>query len=238
MRAASALLIAIAGALLLPNVAQAAGDPYSKGDHGYDISWPQCGEPVPAGSFAVIGVNGGAPFSANLCMIDQYAVAPGTTPPSLYINTGYQDSYRRFITPACWSASRAIPGTDAGRDAWAMGCSEAETSVRYAYAVGVSNIAMWWLDVEVLNQWSSNLGLNRMTIQGAVTRLWQTYLPVGIYSSRPQWHAITGTLAAPSHVSAEWSAVGSCSASFTPLTRVPVWLAQHMYDNLDHDVAC
>ncbi|HEY2594517.1 MAG TPA: hypothetical protein VGK33_11505, partial [Chloroflexota bacterium] len=141
-------------------------------------------------------------------------------------------------TPGCGNDARSIPGADAWQQAWAVGCSEAETSVRYAHAVGAPNTAMWWLDVEVLNSWSSNLALNRMTLQGAVTRLSKTYLPVGIYSSQTMWHAITGTLAAPSPISAEWSAVGSCSAPFTPLTRVPVWLAQHTYGGLDHDIAC
>jgi len=71
-----------------------------------------------------------------------------------------------------------------------------------------------------------------------VTRLSQTGLPVGIYSSTPMWLMITGTLSAPGYISAEWNAAGSCSMPVTPLKSVPVWLAQHVYDNLDHDTAC
>lgn len=239
MRAIGAVMITFAVFLLFPITAHAAGDPYASGDHGYDISWPQCGRPAPSiGSFAVLGVNGGAPFSANLCVVDQYAAAPRSAPPSLYINTGYDGSYRQYVTPACTAQSRSVSGTDLERQAWAVGCSEAETSIRYADAVGVSSIAMWWLDVETLNKWSPNMALNRFTLQGAVTRLWQTDLPVGIYSSEPMWLEVTGVPVAPGHISAEWNAAGSCSVSFTPLTSAPVWLGQHVFDDLDHDTAC
>lgn len=220
-------------------MARAAGDPYISGEHGYDISWPQCGQPAPSyGQFAILGVNGGAPFSGNLCLVDQYAAAPRSAPPSLYINTGYEDSYRYSVTSGCRRQAHSISGTDSERQAWAIGCSEAETSIRYAYALGVSSIAMWWLDVEILNHWSLDLALNRFTLQGAVTRLSQTDLPVGIYSSQAMWYGITGSLAAPGYLSAEWNAAGSCSQAFTPLARLPVWLGQHVYDDLDHDTAC
>ncbi len=226
MRAACALLTAFIFVLLSPSsVARAAGDPYPSGEHGYDISWPQCGKPPPAyGTFAVLGVNGGAPFSGNLCLVDQYAAAPRSAPPSLYINTGYEDGYRYLVTSGCKNQSHSISGTNQERAAWAIGCSESETSIRYAYALGVSSIAMWWLD--------------RFTLQGAVTRLSQTDLPVGIYSSLPMWWLITGSLALPGYLSAVWNAAGSCGAAFAPQSTLPVWLGQHVYDDLDHDTAC
>jgi hypothetical protein len=238
MRAAAGVAVAILLALI-PNEARAAGDPYTPGDQGYDISWPQCGDSTPSvGSFAIIGVNGGAPFSGNLCLTDQYAAAPRSAPPSLYINTGYEDSYRYEITSACRRQAHSVWGTNSEREAWAIGCSEAETSVNYAYALGVSSISMWWLDVEIINKWSTNLALNRFTLQGAVTRLTQTDLPVGIYSSEAMWFEITGVLAAPGNLSAEWNAAGACAVPFSPLTPLPVWLGQHVYSDLDHDTAC
>jgi hypothetical protein len=239
VRVASAALVAFALCLFGAQTAFAAGDPYYSGDRGYDISWPQCGKAAPSvGSFAVIGVNGGSPFTGNLCMADQYAAAPRSAPPSLYINTGYEQSYRYLVTPGCRQQSHSIPGTDEGRMAWAIGCSEADTSITYAHAFGVESISMWWLDVEILNKWSLNLALNRYALQGSVTRLTQTGLPVGIYSSTPMWLMITGSLSAPGYISAEWNAAGSCSLPFTPLKSEPVWLAQHVYSDLDHDTAC
>ena len=239
MRTAAGVAIAILLVLVSGTGARAAGDPYLPGDKGYDISWPQCGDAQPStGTFAILGVNGGAPFSGNLCLQDQYAAAPRSAPPSLYLNTGYEDSYKYLITPGCRGQAGSVSGTNEERQAWAIGCSEAETSINYAYALGASSIAMWWLDVEIINKWSDNRALNRFTLQGMVTRLTQTDLPVGIYSSEAMWFIITGVLAAPGNISAEWNAAGSCFDTFSPLTRMPVWLGQHVYDHLDHDTAC
>lgn len=214
-------------------------DPYRSGEQGYDVSWPQCGKPAPShGLFAIVGVNAGSPFTRNLCLSDEYGAAPAAPAPSLYVNTGYRDGDREFVTSGCTQRSRSISGTSPQRMAWAIGCAESETSINYARAAGVYRISMWWLDVETVNRWSRDLGLNRYALQGAVSRLAQTGLPVGIYSSTRMWLQITGTLSAPGYVSAEWNAAGSCSLPFTPLTRVPVWLAQHVYGHLDHDSAC
>lgn len=238
-RAGGALAAALVLVLVAPVSTRAAGDPYISGSQGYDISWPQCGEPAPNyGSFAILGVNDGAPFSGNACLKEQYDNAPRSAPPSLYLNTGYEDSYRYLITPACREQAGSVSGTHDEKQAWAIGCSEAETSMNYAYTLGASSIAMWWLDVEILNKWSSNRALNRFTLQGMVTRLVETDLPVGIYSSEAMWWIITGVLAAPGNISAEWNASGPCFDPFSPLTRMPVWVGQHVYDHLDHDTAC
>ncbi|HET7465694.1 MAG TPA: hypothetical protein VFL29_03440, partial [Candidatus Dormibacteraeota bacterium] len=225
MRLAAAVFVAILLSTANSNPAKAAGDPYTPGEHGYDISYPQCGlAPPRTGTFAVLGVNWGSPFSGNPCLVDQYMNAPRSAPPSLYINTGYEDQFAFFITSNCKSQSHSITGLDIERRAWAIGCSEAETSIEYAYRLGASSIAMWWLDVEVINKWSQTLSLNRFTLQGAVTRLTQTDLPVGIYSSFPMWIQITGVDSVPGNINAEWNAAHSC-APFTPLVNVPVWLS-------------
>jgi len=232
-------VVAFALWLASAQTAFAAGDPYHRGDRGYDVSWPQCGTPAPSdGSFAIVGVNAGSPFTANACLAGEYSAAPVSPSPSLYINTGYRDSYGKLVTPGCAQRERSIPGTALQRTAWAIGCSESETSIDYARASGIGRVAMWWLDVETLNRWSLNFGLNRYAVQGAVTRLTQTGIPVGIYSSTTMWLMITGTLSAPGYVSAEWNARGSCTMPFTPLSGVPVWLAQHAGGHLDHDSAC
>jgi hypothetical protein len=239
MRAACAFGFALVLVLMLPISTRAMGDPYMPGEKGYDISWPQCGDPPPrVGTFAILGVNGGAPFGGNPCLQEQYANAPRSAPPSLYLNTGYEDVYRYLITPSCRGQAGPVAGTNEERQAWAIGCSEAETSIDFAYSLGASSISMWWLDVEILNKWSEDRALNRFTLQGMVTRLAQTDLPVGIYSSEAMWFIITGTLAAPGNLSAEWNAAGSCFDPFSPLTRMPVWLGQHVYNHLDHDTAC
>jgi hypothetical protein len=101
---------------------------------------------------------------------------------------------------------------------------------------------MWWLDVEVANSWSSgNLTLNQFAIQGAVTRLGRTNLPVGVYSTPSMWTAITGGNGTPTGnftptgIAADWVAAGDCN---TPFTNSPVWLFQTVVNGVDRDVAC
>ena len=203
--------------------AAAATDPYVSGTTGYDVSYPNCSA-KPTGAFAVVGVNHGRVFTANGCFGAEYSSAPQSPAPSAYINTGYSGAYRRNITAAC---------SGGGTTAWQIGCSEAYYSLRQA---GGLVISMWWLDVETGNSWSTNnLGLNRDAIQGAVDRLNQTGLPVGVYSTSSMWKTITGGSFTPNGLAADWVAAGSCT---TPFTNSPVWLTQTTSGGLDSDTAC
>ena len=215
----------------------ATTDPYPSGQTGYDISYPQCGAAAPLGSFGIVGVNGGRPFSYNACLSVEYAAAPKTIAPSLYINTAYSGAYRKNISSTCANLSASIAGTSAQRQAWAIGCSEAETSVNYSVQQGVDAVAMWWLDVETGTSWSSsNLSLNQYAIQGATSRLLQTGAPVGVYSSASMWTTITGGGFTPTGISADWEASGgSCNS---PFTNSPVWLLQSTSSGFDSDFAC
>jgi hypothetical protein len=97
---------------------------------------------------------------------------------------------------------------------------------------------MWWLDVETGNSWSSsNPTLNQYAINGAASRLEQTGLPVGVYSSTSMWSTITGgNKFTPTNIAADWEASGgSCT---TPFTASPVWLLQTVTSGLDTDYAC
>lgn len=231
-------VLALAAWIATPTGAWAASDPYPAGHSGYDVSYPQCpGTTAPPGDFAIVGVNGGRPFSNNGCLAGELAAAPSTVAPSLYLNAAYSGAYRRQIDSACSTLSRSVAGTSGQRQAWAIGCSEADWSSGYASSSGAANIAMWWVDVEVGNSWSSNdLTLNRYAINGAASRLEQTGLPVGVYSTASMWATITGGAFTPSGVSADWVASGgSCSA---PFTASPVWLVQSVVSGVDSDAAC
>jgi hypothetical protein len=204
----------------------AATDPYVSGTTGYDVSYPNCGAATPGGAFAVVGVNHGRPFSANTCLAAEYGSAPQSPHPSLYMNSAYSGAYRKHITAACSAAS-------GGNHAWAIGCSEAEYSLQQASGLAA---AMWWIDVETGNSWSSsNLALNRSAIQGAVDRLNQTGLPVGVYSTSSMWTTITGGSFTPNGLAADWVAAGTCSS---PFTNSPVWLTQSVSGGVDRDTAC
>ncbi len=232
---AGALVLAIS--VVAAMSALAATDPYPTGLTGYDVSYPQCGGTAAAGSFGIVGVNGGRPFTNNSCLGAEYAAAPKSTAPSLYINTGYATAYRSSITAGCSALSGSVSGTSRQVQAWGIGCSEADTSLSYATAQGATSVAAWWLDVETANSWSSsNLSLNRYAIQGAATRLAQSGLPVGIYSTASMWSRITGGKFTPTSVVADWEAAGgSCSA---PFTSSPVWLVQSTASGVDSDFAC
>ena len=203
--------------------AAAATDPYNSGTTGYDVSYPNCSA-TPTGAFAIVGVNHGRPFTANGCLGAEYSRAPQSPAPSFYINTAYSGAYRRNITTAC---------AGGGTLAYQIGCSEADYSLQRAGGLVGS---MWWLDVETGNSWSTNnLALNRDAIQGAVDRLNQTGLPVGVYSTASMWKTITGGSFTPNGLAADWVAAGSCS---TPFTTSPVWLTQSTFGGVDHDTAC
>jgi hypothetical protein len=207
------------------------------------VSYPQCpGSTAPAGAFGIVGVNGGRPFTDNSCLSNEYKAAPKSPAPSLYINTGYTKAYRSSISPSCSSVASSVSGTSAQKQAWAIGCTEAEKSLAYANGQGATKVAMWWLDVETANSWSSsNLTLNQYAIQGVVSRLVQTGLPVGVYSTPSMWTAITGGNGrptgnfTPTGIAANWVAAGNCGS---PFTNSPVWLFQAVVNGVDTDQAC
>jgi len=212
----------VVSALVLNMLAAHAFGPYTSGQTGYDVSYPQCpGTSAPAGSFGVIGVNDGRPFTLNPCFGTEYSGVAN----SVYINTAYSKAYRSDITSGCSAAS-------GGNQAWAIGCSEAEYSFNNVRVTS----SMWWLDVETANSWSSgNLAPNRSAIQGALDRLKSTG-PVGVYSTAHAWSRITGGNFVPSGVAGDWVAGGSCTQPFMPNTNV--WLTQTTSGGVDSDTAC
>jgi hypothetical protein len=214
----------VVSALVLNMLAAHAFGPYTGGQTGYDVSYPQCpGTSAPAGSFGIIGVNDGRPFTLNPCFGTEYGGAAN----SVYINTGYAKTYRSKITTACSQAA-------GGDEAWAIGCSEAEYSLSH---VGVAP-SMWWLDVETANSWSSgNLAPNRSTIKGAYDRFKSTG-PAGVYSTPSAWTRITGGKFVPDVAAGDWQPAASCTgvAPFMPGTSV--WLTQVTTNNVDVDTAC
>jgi len=236
-------LIAAAGFSAAAQGVSAQTAPYAPGTIGYDVSYPQCGASAPAGAFGIIGVNGGRPFSNNSCLAAEYSAAPSAPAPSLYINTGYSGAYRKNITSDCAGQSKSVPGSSAQRQAWGIGCSEAESSFNYARS-SAPTVAMWWLDVETANSWSSsNLSLNQYTINGAAAELTTLTtaagitLPVGVYSSASMWTTIAGPSSfAHSNIAADWeTAGGACGTSFS---GDPVWLVQSTTGGIDSDKAC
>lgn len=203
---------------------------YDKGDRGIDVSFPNCEVRLTGREgFAVVGVNGGRPFSFNPCLRGEYSHYAHSTKSAVYVNTGYEPIYGRYVTAACEKTrSRGI--------AYAVGCSEADASVRHLARLGLPQPRVWWLDVEPSNVWSARRAVNTSVLRGMMDYLEKsaTTSIVGIYSMSPWWHEITTNwrTSAP-----EWipKTGARCPAAFS---AGPVWLTQTGSSRLDLDIAC
>ncbi|HET7310617.1 MAG TPA: hypothetical protein VFJ17_04765 [Mycobacteriales bacterium] len=161
---------------------------------GVDVSWPQCdGIPSLAAGFATVGVNGGRPFTDNPCLAEQVAYAKQRSGYAAYLNLDAP----RGEDPAGYGARAALDG------------------LARAVQAGL-RVQTIWLDIEVLNHWSTDAATNVAVINGAARALQAKGLTVGIYSSVQMWQDITG------------------GASVT----MPVWLATSVIDYRDVQPLC
>ncbi len=233
------LLIPAGGSSSQPDLTLPQTDPYPQGAAGYDLSYPNCiNPPPPADSFAVVGVNGGRPFTSNPCFNSEYAVARASPLlPSVYLNAAYSPTLARHLTPDCRLLGASQQLGPAEQNAYAIGCSEAEASDPLLSAVPTAAI---WIDIEPANTWSKRQSLNRAAIEGFLGHLLtRTPRPVvGIYSAASYWQGITGAWNTPAIP--EWIATGPVPdppGCPQPFAAGPVWLSQHTTE-LDHDIAC
>jgi hypothetical protein len=200
-RAAVILLVAtVHAALGGSGVAQAA--PSDEPPVGADVSYPQCGKPLPEGhAFAVVGVNGGTATSTNPCLAEQLAWAAEATGGTvhddiqLYVNTGNPGA--GF---ASWPQSGSnhygdCDGSNSRPCAYQYGWDRA---VEDATMRGIANPEqyMWWLDVEIANTWDYAEGghtLNAAVLEGMTDYFTSIGVRgVGIYSTSWQWEHIVG----------------------------------------------
>ena len=222
-------------------------NPYPAGAPGYDVGYPNCSD-TPPGGFAIVGLGGGRPFKANGCLASEWAAASGssaTPAPALYFNTGYAGAYARDVTPACASYSgpslAGIPKHDQStyRQAWEIGCSEAD------YAAGVATAdhavpSMWWADIETGNSWSTNQTVNQYTVDGISYEM-QSLTPgvAGAYSYAAAWNKIVGPgFPATPPFAGDWGPGLSCGT--TGFSGAPVWVVQGgtTPSGVDTDLGC
>jgi hypothetical protein len=205
------------------------------GSTGWDVSYPQCGTKLPtSGSFAVVGVNDGRPYSLNPCLSGSkgeyaWAVSRGTT--ALYMNTANPAPSSSYYWPTSATHDPALcidssSTTDPGC-AYDYGWHAASDALNAANtAIGpVAGQIPWWLDVETANSWNGDGVSNAADIQGAIEFLHSRGVPfVGVYSTGYQWSLITGgyTVSSAPTYAADWS------HEFVPLVRltdVQGWVA-------------
>lgn len=154
-----------------------AGNAVRVADHlsagwGVDVSWPQCGPmgmPAVQPGFVVVGINGGKPFTDNACLSREVAWARTRTGVAAYLNIDAP----RSGDPAAYGRKVALDGL---------------ARVQRAHL----SLPVVWLDVEILNHWSSSGAANIAVINGALQALARHGVKAGIYSSQPMWQQITG----------------------------------------------
>jgi hypothetical protein len=184
---------------------------------GYDVSYPQCGAPLPSGrAFAVVGVNGGLSTRANPCLSTQLAWAWGSngSVPSqpraqVYLNTANPGQVIDQVTT--WPASGSTPygecdGTNTMACSWGYGWQRASTSILsfFVPAAGTAGVDsdpsryVWWLDVETVNTWQAGstgaLARNRAALEGMAASIVARGGRVGLYSTSQQWAQIVGSV--------------------------------------------
>src|SRR5688500_12326059 len=136
---------------------------------GYDVSWPQCDDELPESfAFAIVGVNGGRPFSQNDCLIEQLEWAGQDA--DFYLNTANPGPAISSFWPTGQDEPRPCdtgrePGDDTHDCSYLYGwnaAADAYARVREVF-IGlhwadedderIPGAATWWLDVETANSW-------------------------------------------------------------------------------------
>jgi hypothetical protein len=210
----------VAGAPAPRNAARAALDASGDVRVARDISFPQCGAPMPSGrsgSIGVLGTNSGAAFTTNPCLVAELAWAKQLpAAPAFYANTGNPGPVRSTHWPigqtspkVCSAADRNSVacsfdyGWNSGRQSFGV-ATEAAQKLHHVDRESARRRAAnveWWLDAETMNSW--------LTLDGSPTRaaqqrdtaallgeyaalLFAGVKQVGIYSTAYQWALITG----------------------------------------------
>ncbi|MDQ1662666.1 MAG: hypothetical protein QOJ68_2646 [Blastococcus sp.] len=183
---------------------------------GYDVSYPQCGKPLPSSpAFGVVGVNGGLATTANPCLAPQLTWAwkssgavAAQPKAQVYLNTANPGEIRTQVKT--WPTAGSTPygtcdGSNSSACSWQYGWERAQNSVLNIFTPAAHAAAAdsrpasytWWLDVETGNTWQSGssaaLTRNRATLEGMTAYLVGQGGRIGFYSTSSQWTVIVGS---------------------------------------------
>jgi hypothetical protein len=217
-----------------------ASSAFHKNITGFDISYPQCDKSYPdTPAFAVIGVNGGRPFTKNKCFQDQYTWAlQNYAKPAVYMNLNYiSPQFAEYATKGPYNCL----DYDEPCRAYNYGFQAAQFA--YSDTEGIkTKPAMWWLDVELENTWNDEPILNQQVIQGAIDFLKLKDQHVGVYSTPYQWSQIAGNFKPLLPVWAagaknKFTAQLKCQSQFA-FTGGEVHMVQYVEDDFDNNHLC
>ena len=242
--------------------AEAQADALTRGDIGFDISWPQCGGHFPkSGDFRIVGVNRGRVYTENPCLGAGHGHSElrwAGRDAQLYINTGNP----RPRQTDRWPIGQVSPRHCSGREPNSRSCSfdygwnaarnSYQTAVRAYVSLGwaepgsrrTPRPVQWWLDVETANSWRTHDGLNVAALRGAVTYLEHVEAQsIGFYSAPSMWADITGRTTAfddyPSWVAGASTLAGARARCDGPgFTGGGVSMAQFFKNGFDADLLC
>jgi hypothetical protein len=230
---------------------------------GLDVSYPQCGDPLPdAFGFAIVGVNGGRVYKANPCFGPERGSSQlewAGPEAELYLNTGNpgpRDSLH-------WPVGQDVPRSCDAADVDSLDCAyvygwnaahDAYARVLAAYvalgwadagATTLPQQSAWWLDVEDANSWRRDDERNISALQGMVDALAALDIAeIGFYSTPRLWDRITG---GTDHFAAypAWHAGASDEADARrrcdeeeAFTGGDLRMVQWVEDRLDHNLRC
>jgi len=179
----------------------ARADPSAGPLIGADVSYPQCGGPLPSGqAFAVVGVNGGSPVTTNPCLAEELAWGAGSTGGTVH------DDVQLYVNTANPGPAGTWPTSGSNRYGDCDGANSQPCAYEYGWERARDDATvrgidhpeqyMWWLDVELANSWDQTSG--GATRNAAVLEGMTEYFTsigsrgVGLYSTRYQWDLITG----------------------------------------------
>jgi hypothetical protein len=200
-RAATVLLGATA--LAMPWAASAAQAAPDGPPQGVDVSYPQCGKPLPTGqAFAIVGVNGGTPVTTNPCLATQLSWAAGSTGGTVH------DDVQLYVNTANPAGAGSWPQSGSNRYGVCDGSNSRPCAYQYGWERalddatirGISSPAqyMWWLDVETANSWdyTDGGGTRNAAVLEGMTEYFTSIgaRGVGLYSTRHQWGLIVGNV--------------------------------------------
>jgi len=211
--------------------------PYPHASVGFDISWPQCGSPLPGPQVvAPVGVNNGSAFTLNPCLSSEVAWAGSSL--TLYTNL---NSPTPHTDPSQWYSGPAGTCTELGCASWNYGYKSAQWAMRAARDAGASS-KTWWLDVEKSNIWSPNTEANDDVVSGAIAAVRQAGAQPAVYATALQWQEIAGGWTPGVPV---WFPIGNTPAppasfcSPTSFAGGPVYMVQSLPGSpYDQDYTC
>jgi hypothetical protein len=179
--------------------AQAAPEVGSR--QGADVSYPQCGKPLPtAQAFAIVGVNSGTTVGTNPCLAGELAWASGSTGGTA------QDRVQVYVNTGNPQGAGSWPQSGSNRYGDCTGSNSRPCAFQYGWERarddatirGISHPEqyMWWLDVELANSWdySAGGGTRNAAVLEGMTEYFTSINSrgVGLYSTRYQWGRIIG----------------------------------------------